>query len=97
MLFYIMKYKGRIFIFMSVILCIIIISGIYWIIYLNIAHSSFDNYYNFRGCKELINKSDDYGFCKLASGETIKIVKFQNKWYLDGDLPVNCGFGISCP
>ena len=51
------------------------------------AHSSFDNYYKFRGCSELISRSDDSATCKLPSGETIKIVKYQNKWYLDGDLP----------
>jgi hypothetical protein len=51
------------------------------------AHSSFENYYNFRGCSTLVSKSTDSGTCKLSSGETIKIVEYQNKWYLDGDLP----------
>jgi hypothetical protein len=61
--------------------------SIYWLAVLQIAHSSFDDYYRFRGCVQLINKTDDYGYCSVASGETIKIVKYQNKWYLDGDLP----------
>ena len=63
------------------------------IIFLKKAHSTFENYYVFRGCVQLLEKTDDYGFCKLKSGETIKIVKFQNKWFLDGDLPI-CWSGI---
>ena len=57
------------------------------VLFLQKAHSSFENYYVFRGCTELIEKTDTYGICKLSSGQTIKIVKYQNKWYLDGDLP----------
>jgi hypothetical protein len=78
---------NKLFILLTIILSIIITFGIYWIIYLNIAHSSFENYYKFRGCTELIEKTDTYGTCKTSSGDTIKIVKFQDKWYLDGDLP----------
>jgi hypothetical protein len=59
---------------------------IYWINYLNIAHSSFENYYNFRGCVALLEKTDTYGICRLPSGQTIKLVKVNNKWFLDGDL-----------
>jgi len=62
----------------------------YWVFYLQKAHSTFENYYAFRGCAQLISKTDNYGFCKLASGKIIKIVKFEDKWFLDGDLP--CGF-----
>ena len=54
------------------------------------AHSTFENYYAFRGCAQLLNKTDDYGICKTDSGQIIKIVKYQNKWYLDGDLPWAC-------
>jgi hypothetical protein len=64
--------------------------GIYWIFYLQKAHSTFENYYAFRGCVQLLNKTDNYGICKLASGKAIKIVKYQGRWFLDGDLP--CGF-----
>jgi hypothetical protein len=51
------------------------------------AHSTFENYYSFRGCVELLEKTDTYATCKLSSGQIIKLVKYQNKWYLDGDLP----------
>ena len=58
--------------------------------YLREAHSTFENYYVFRGCVELLQKTDNYGICQTGSGQTIKIVKYQNKWYLDGDLPWAC-------
>jgi hypothetical protein len=61
--------------------------GTYQYFYLKKAHSTFENYYAFRGCTELITRTDDYGICKTKSGETIKIVKYQGKWFLDGDLP----------
>lgn len=57
------------------------------------AHSTFENYYAFRGCVELVSQTDADAICKLASGQTIKLVKFQNKWYLDKDLPM-CLFGV---
>lgn len=70
------------------ILAIIILAfGIYWVSYLQKAHSTFENYYAFRGCRQLVEKTDDFGTCKLADGKIIKIVKFNGKWYLDGDLP----------
>jgi hypothetical protein len=52
------------------------------------AHSTFENYYAFRGCSQLISRTADSGTCRLNSGQVIKIVKFNNKWYLDGDLPL---------
>ncbi len=57
------------------------------VLYLKKAHSSFENYYSFRGCVSLVEKTDSYGICRLASGQEIKLVKFQGAWYLDGDLP----------
>lgn len=54
------------------------------------AHSTFENYYAFRGCKQLLEKKADYGICKTENNQTIKIVKFNDKWYLDGDLPWGC-------
>ena len=79
------KYRYLIF-----ILIVVIGIGVYKILYLRWIHSSFENYYAFRRCQTLIDKNNDSGTCKLSSGEKIKIVKFQEKWYLDGDLP--CGF-----
>ena len=81
----------KILIFLIIILVLIFAGfSIYWLYILNVAHSTFENYYDFRGCTELIEKTDTYGTCKISSGQTIKIVKLNNKWYLDGDLP--CGF-----
>ena len=51
------------------------------------AHSSFDNYYAFRGCVKLIDETPTYGDCQLASRQVIKLVNFRSRWYLDGDLP----------
>jgi hypothetical protein len=61
--------------------------------FLRRAHSSFENYYAFRGCKELLQKTDSYGICRTDGGNTIKIVLYNGRWYLDGDLPV-CYFNI---
>jgi hypothetical protein len=59
-------------------------------LYLRKAHSTFENYYVFRGCIQLLERTDSYGICKTSTGQTIKIVKFDGKWYLDGDLPWAC-------
>ena len=59
----------------------------YKIYTLRSAHSSFENYYAFRGCVQLIERTDTYGICRLTSGETIKLVNIKDKWYLDGDGP----------
>ena len=34
------------------------------------------------------------GYSAISSGNVIKIVKYENKWYLDGDLPMCWFFGI---
>jgi len=73
-----------------VAIILVVILGIYQVFYLRKAHSTFENYYAFRGCQQLLEKTDSYGTCKIASGQTIKIVKYKGLWYLDGDLP--CGF-----
>ena len=52
------------------------------------AHSSFENYYVFRGCQQLISRTDSSARCRLASGKIITLVDYQRKWYLQGDLPV---------
>jgi len=78
-------------------LCLIAILGMIFfageVLYLRRAHNTFDNYYAFRGCVKLLKKTDTYGICKISSGQTIKIVKYQGKWFLDGDLP-NCGLPV---
>lgn len=51
------------------------------------AHSTFENYYAFRGCTELLERTDTYGICKTGDGQTVKIVLDEGKWYLDGDGP----------
>jgi len=81
--------------FVVLVIFIIVLSlfAIRYIAYLRKAHSTFENYYDFRGCVQLLERTDNYGFCKIKSGQTIKIVKYKNKWYLDGDLPI-CQFGI---
>jgi hypothetical protein len=72
-----------------VIAAILVFMMSQWL-YLRKAHSTFENYYTFRGCTKLLEKTENEGTCKLASGSVIKIVKFDNKWYLDGDLPWAC-------
>ena len=72
---------------LAVILLVLIGFGVYQVRLLHKAHSSFANYYSFRGCTQLLEKTPTYGICKTASGQTIKIVSYQGKWYLDGDLP----------
>jgi len=79
------------------IVCLLTIGGVFFVYenhQIDIAHSTFENYYTFRGCQTLVDRTDTYGDCKLADGSTIKIVKFNGKWYLDGDLPM-C-FGKIC-
>ncbi len=66
---------------------LVFVLSINYILYLRKAHSTFDNYYAFRGCSQLVERADDFGICKTSAGQTIKIVKYQNKWFLDGDLP----------
>lgn len=70
-----------------IIVIIAIIFSVYQIRFLNKAHSTFDNYFSFRGCTQLVVRTSTYGVCKLASGKNIKIVLYHDKWYLDGDLP----------
>ena len=82
---------------LAILIIILFDVGVYasasYFAYLRKAHSTFENYYVFRGCVQLLEKTDAYGMCKTDSGKTIKIVKYNNRWYLDGDLPV-CGMGI---
>jgi hypothetical protein len=76
------------------VILLVLIFGVSQWLYLRKAHSTFENYYAFRGCVQLLEKTADYGICKTNSGQRIKIVEYQNKWYLDGDLPWACLGGI---
>ncbi len=88
------KSRAKLTIFLvTLVVILFLIFFINQVIYLRKAHSTFENYYAFRGCTQLLKRTSDYGLCKTTSGETIKIVKYNNKWYLDGDLPV-CYFNI---
>jgi hypothetical protein len=62
-----------------------------WYLVLKKAHGTFEDYYAFRCCAELLERGSDYGICRLHSGAVIKIVKFQDRWFLDGDLPCKSG------
>ncbi len=80
--------KNRLFIAIaSVVVLVVLAFGIHEGIVVANAHRTFENYYAFRGCVQLIDRTDTSGDCKLADGETIKIVLFRGQWYLDGDLP----------
>jgi hypothetical protein len=86
----IIKNKKSFLIFALIVMGLFIIFGVSQVLYLQKAHSTFENYYAFRGCTKLLSKNPDFGLCETKSGQTIKIVKYQNRWFLDGDLP--CGF-----
>ncbi|MGB7958239.1 MAG: hypothetical protein WCF77_05395 [Minisyncoccia bacterium] len=87
--------KTLVIIIIVLVAIAILILGISQWFYLRKAHSTFENYYAFRGCAQLLEKTDDYGICETGSGQTVKIVKYENKWYLDGDLPWAC-LGSMC-
>lgn len=77
----------KILVIVTVFVLVIAAIAITQFIILTKAHSTFDNYYAFRGCVQLIQKTDTYGICKVASGATITIVEINGKWYLQGDGP----------
>jgi len=62
------------------------------IVQTNDAHTTFEKYYAFRGCATLIAKTDTSADCALANGNRIKMVLYQGKWYLDGDVPTGWGY-----
>jgi hypothetical protein len=61
--------------------------GALWVHKLNLAHSTFERYSAFRGCTELVEKTETYGMCKTKSGAEIKMVLIDGNWYLEGDGP----------
>jgi hypothetical protein len=86
-----MKNHKLIISIVGLVVIVILGIGIWQFLVLQKAHSSFNNYYNFRGCKTLLVQTDTYGLCQLSDGKMIKIVEFHNKWYLNGDLPTCVG------
>jgi len=48
-------------------------------------------YYKFRGWVQFLGKNIRLDSANLKMVQSIKLVKFKGKWYLDGDLP-NCKF-----
>jgi hypothetical protein len=81
-----MSHKKKIWYSVSILLIAAILLGLYQVQLLRTAHSSFDNYYKFRGCTELVERAETYARCKLPSGEIIKLVNVGDRWFLDGDL-----------
>ncbi len=77
------------------ILAVLFIVCVWQFATLRIAHSSFDNYAAFRGCEHVTNQTDTSGTCTLANGQSITMVQYRGKWYLQGDLPPLC-FGNFC-
>lgn len=83
--------RKKLLVSIIVVIVLLAIFAIKQAIYVEKAHTTFENYYAFRGCERLIKRTNTYGICKTNTGETIKIVKFHEKWYLDGDLPICIG------
>jgi hypothetical protein len=79
--------KKVLIIIVALIALVIVAFAIDQFIVLQKAHSTFDNYYAFRGCTQLLSRTDTSGVCKTVSGDTITIVEINGKWYLQGDGP----------
>ncbi len=80
-------HKKKIIIFVVILIIVVFVFGVFEFFSLRKAHSTFENYYTFRNCSRLLAKTDDFGFCETKSGGIIKLVKIDNKWFLDGDGP----------
>lgn len=70
-----------------ILILIVAIFCIYQFLMLQKAHSSLENYAAFRGCIGLTNQTATSTDCSLQSGQKIKLVKINDKWYLEGDGP----------
>lgn len=81
------KFKTS-FVVGTAVIILITAVGLWQFVTLRKAHSTFENYYAFRGCIQLVSRAESYGYCKLRNGQTVKIVEFRGQWYLDGDLPM---------
>jgi hypothetical protein len=80
------KYK-IIFLIICLLAICIIAFGAYQVITLKKAHGTLANYATFRGCSKLNNQTATSADCVLNSGQIIKLVQINNKWYLEGDGP----------
>ena len=79
--------KKLLFFSLVAVVAIFLIWFIYQAITTTKAHQTFESYCKWRGL-EIENKSDSYGYCKdQKTGKEYKMVLFNGKWYLDGDLP----------
>lgn len=86
--------KIKTIVLLGSVLCVLVfVFGIQQVVKVDRAHQTFNNYYTFRGCRSLVKKTESYGICLLPSGQTIKMVQFHGKWYLDGDLPT-CFYNV---
>jgi hypothetical protein len=81
------KKNKIVFLVVGIVAIILIAVVVYQFLIAARAHRTFENYYAFRGCTELLERTEAYGTCRTSSGATIKIVKYNDEWYLDGDLP----------
>jgi hypothetical protein len=81
------KKKKIVFLMVGMVVIILALAAVYQFIVVTRAHRTFENYYAFRGCVQLLEKTEAYGTCRTADGSTIKIVKYDDEWYLSGDLP----------
>lgn len=84
-----MKKNTKKILWAVVVLLLLVIGGLALdqFVVLQKAHSTFDNYYAFRGCTQLISSTTTSGVCKTASGQTITIVEIGGRWFLQGDGP----------
>jgi len=81
--------KNKKIVIISSVIVVILLAVLFiqQVVMLRKAHSTFPNYYAFRGCVELLATTTDSGTCRTGSGQVIKMVLYNGKWYLDGDLP----------
>ena len=79
--------KKIVWVIIGVVVLVLVALAVDQFFILQKAHSTFDNYYAFRGCTQLLSKTDTSGVCKTASGATITIVEIDGRWYLQGDGP----------
>jgi hypothetical protein len=66
---------------------ILVALGLWQVATLRTAHSSFANYASFRGCSQITSETSTSGTCTLPNGQSITMVQYEGKWYLEGDLP----------